>query len=127
VEGERDADNLARLGVAATTNPGGAGKWRPEYSEPLRDRDVVILPDNDEPGRKHAQQVEQRLKGIAASVRSVRIPGLPEKGDVSDYLAEGGTVEELRAIVAGSTTTPPEEPLTRRVVVMDSVKPELVS
>ena len=47
-EGEKDCDRLASLGIVATTNCGGAGKWRDQYSEPLRGRDVVILPDNDE-------------------------------------------------------------------------------
>ena len=57
VEGEKDADNLAGLGLLATTNVGGAGKWRPEYSAPLQGRRVVILPDNDEPGAKHGAPV----------------------------------------------------------------------
>lgn len=46
VEGEKDADSLAALGLVATTNPNGAGKWRPEYSEALHGARVVILPDN---------------------------------------------------------------------------------
>ena len=127
VEGERDADNLARLGLVATTNPGGAGKWMSDYNESLRDRNVVSLPDNDVAGQKHAEQVARSLEGIAASVRVVLIPGLPDKGDVSDYLADGGTLEELRAIVAASSDIAPEKPPTRRVVVLASVKPERVS
>ena len=63
VEGEKDADNLRKLGLIATTNPMGAGKWKPEYSESLTGATVVIIPDNDEPGRKHAQQVVQSLSG----------------------------------------------------------------
>jgi hypothetical protein len=57
VEGEKDADNLAALGFVTTTNPGGAGKWNASYSEVLCGRSVVILPDNDEAGRTHAEQV----------------------------------------------------------------------
>ncbi|MEW6770443.1 MAG: DUF927 domain-containing protein [Bacillota bacterium] len=100
VEGEKDADNLARLGLAATTVPGGAGKWRQEYSEVLRGADVVVLPDNDEPGHKHAEQVAKSLHGVAARVRVLELPGLPEKGDVSDWLAAGGTKEELLQLAA---------------------------
>lgn len=99
VEGEKDANNLAKLGLIATTNAGGALKWRNEYNQSLRDRKVVIICDNDDPGRKHAVQVATSIKGIAASAKIVELPGLPEKGDVSDWLAMGNGVTELRAIV----------------------------
>src|SRR5262245_36849109 len=56
VEGERDVDSLAEQGLAATTSVGGAGKWRDEYGQVLRGARVAIIPDADEPGRKHAQQ-----------------------------------------------------------------------
>lgn len=88
VEGEKDADILIEHGLAPTTNPGGAGKWRDEYSEMLRGAKVVILPDNDDSGRQHAQTVAQRLHGVAAEVRILEFRGLPEKGDVSDWIRE---------------------------------------
>jgi putative DNA primase/helicase len=94
-EGEKDCDRLAALGLVATTNSGGAEKWRDEYSESLRGRRVVIVPDNDQPGERHAAQVAASLRGIAASVRILRLPSLPAKGDVSDWLAAGGTAKEL--------------------------------
>jgi hypothetical protein len=99
VEGEKDADRLSDLMLVATTNVGGAGKWRPEYSGFLRDRNVVILPDNDDPGRAHAEQVAKALAGVAASVKIVCLPDLPDKGDVSDWLKAGGTAEDLAALV----------------------------
>ena len=86
VEGEKDADRLASCGFVATTNPQGAGKWREEMNQWFSDRDCFILADNDEPGRKHAHTVAGHLKPIAHSVRVVELPGLPEKGDVSDWL-----------------------------------------
>jgi hypothetical protein len=98
-EGEKDCLNLARLNIVATTNPGGAGKWRKEYTDTLRDADVVILPDADEPGRKHAAAVARSLAGTAKRVRLIELPGLPEKGDVSDWLAGGGTADELWRII----------------------------
>ena len=61
VEGEKDVDNLLAIGVVATTNPGGAGKWRSEYSAVLADRCVVIIPDNDDAGRRHAEAVARSL------------------------------------------------------------------
>lgn len=95
VEGEKDADRLAALGILATTGPMGAGKWRPEYAEPLRGRTVYVIADNDEPGRAHAADVVRSLAG--EDVRLVRLPGLPDKGDVSDYLDAGHSADELRA------------------------------
>ena len=104
VEGEKDADNLAKIGVLATCNAGGAGKWTREHSQYLRGRQVFVLPDNDEAGRNHAQQVAQSLLGIAESVRVVELPNLPPKGDVSDWLAAGGTAAELKRLSEASTT-----------------------
>ena len=95
VEGEKDADRLASLGLVATCNAGGAGKWRKEHSEFLRGRHVVVLPDNDDAGREHARKAVKALRGIATDVRVVELPDLPEKGDVSDWLDAGGSVEAL--------------------------------
>lgn len=95
VEGEKDCDSLAQIGLTATTNPFGAGKWESSYSDYFKGGTVVILADNDEPGRRHAEQVAKSLCGKAASVKVVNLPNLPEKGDVSDWLAAGGTKEEL--------------------------------
>ena len=94
-EGEKDCDRLASLGMVATTNAGGAGKWRPELSEFLRGRRVVVILDNDAAGESHGQLVARSLFGIARSVALLRLPGLPPKGDVSDWLDAGGTVEQL--------------------------------
>jgi putative DNA primase/helicase len=103
-EGEKDADNLRRLGFTATTAPFGAGekKWRPEYSESLRGGHVAILQDNDEKGRAHARAIKVALAGIAASACLVApLPGIEDiaKGDVSDWIARGGTSEQLLALI----------------------------
>ena len=79
VEGEKDADRLRALGFVATTNPQGAGKWRPEYAETLAGKRVVILPDNDEAGRKHAGRWPAACGGKAASVKVLELPGLPRR------------------------------------------------
>lgn len=86
----------------ATTNAGGAGKWRDEYGEYLRGRSVVVLPDNDEPGREHAAKVARSLQGVAAGVRVLELPNLPPKGDVSDWLDAGGLVDELLVLPAST-------------------------
>jgi putative DNA primase/helicase len=109
-EGEKDVDALVALGLVATCNPMGAGKWRDAYSDHLTGRNVVILPDNDDAGRDHAQQVARSLRGKAASVKVVELPELPEKGDVSDWLAKGGTAEALGDLVREAPVwTPPAE------------------
>jgi 5S rRNA maturation endonuclease (ribonuclease M5) len=113
VEGEKDVHALERLGFTATTNPMGAGKWRGEYSECLRGKDVAIVPDNDEPGRKHAHQVAQSLRGIAQSVVTITVA----KGkDASDWITSGATREtfeeawEQARRANGSATREPEWP-----------------
>ena len=95
-EGEKDCDRLASLGIVATTNAGGAGKWRSELSEFLRGRRVVVILDNDEAGESHGQIVARSLFGVASSVALLRLPGLLQKGDVSDWLNAGGTAVQLR-------------------------------
>lgn len=109
VEGEQDADRLWSLGFPATTNPQGAGKWREEYNESLRGKRVVILPDNDEPGEQHAVRVAHTLVPVAAAVKIVRLPGLPAKGDVSDWLDTGHTREELAELVRATPLVQPED------------------
>jgi hypothetical protein len=99
-EGEKDADRLASLGFVATTNAGGADHWRPEYAEFLRDRIVVIVEDHDDAGRKRTEKLAASLTDIAHEVRVLRLPGLPEKGDISDWLDAGGDAETLRRLTA---------------------------
>lgn len=127
VEGEKDVDGLGRIGVIATCNAGGAGKWTAQHAAFLKGRHVVILPDNDDPGRNHGQQVAATLHGVAASVRVVELPGLPHKGDASDWLAGGGTVEDLKRLTEAAAEWTPEAELkpahaTSRAVI--KTKPE---
>jgi len=99
VEGEKDTDRLRSLGLVATCNPMGAGKWRDSYSEALRGGDLVIIPDNDEPGIKHGNLVARSCYGIAKRVRILELPG-GTKRDVSDWLAAGGTVGEIERLAS---------------------------
>lgn len=98
VEGEKDVDNLCAHGLTATTNAQGAAKWESHFNEWLKGRRVCILPDNDDPGRKHAHNVAQQLLGIADTVRLVELEPLPLKGDVSDWLEAGGNANALLAL-----------------------------
>lgn len=98
VEGEKDAMALAKQGLTATCNAGGAGKWPDGFAEHFVGADVVILPDNDEAGRNHAAVVGAALTGHAARVRVLHLPDLPAKGDVSDWLKAGGDGPHLYAL-----------------------------
>jgi putative DNA primase/helicase len=109
VEGEKDADRLWSLGLPATTNPQGAGKWRQEYSQALAGKRVVILPDNDEAGEQHAVRVAHSLLPVATAVKIVRLPELAQKDDVSDWLDAGHTKEELTAVVQATPVLKPED------------------
>ena len=100
VEGEKNVLALERIGFTATCNPGGTSKWRASYSKWLKDKRVAVIPDNDAGGRRHAEAVARSLHGVAARVRLLELPpDLPPKGDASDWLARGGTVEVLRALI----------------------------
>jgi hypothetical protein len=127
-EGEKDVDNLLRIGIVATCNVGGAGKWKPEHSHYLRGLDVVILADNDDAGKQHAQDVARDLQGKARSVRILNLPGLREHGDVSEWLDDGGTVEELRRLAlecpAVSTTAAPKNHVFEVVALRDLMSRE---
>ena len=99
-EGERDVHTLEGWGLVASCNPGGCGNSTlyAGWTEYFRDRQIVILPDNDEPGRKHAAAVAETLLSVAASVRIVELPGLPAKGDITDWREAGGTIERFREL-----------------------------
>lgn len=111
-EGEKDVDALRRLGLSATTNAGGAGKWRDEHTKQLRAAGVervVILPDNDRAGEAHAVAGARSCAVAGLSVRKIRLPGLPpiqdkHGEDVSDWLNAGHTGEELAEVVRAAPT-----------------------
>lgn len=124
-EGEKDVDNLWRIGLPATCNfdgaaePGQKPKWKPAYSETLRGADIAILNDNDAPGYAHADAVARMSVGICERVRRLDLaphwPDIPKGGDVSDWLALGHTREQLDALIAAAPDyasrdeTPPQQ------------------
>jgi putative DNA primase/helicase len=101
VEGEKDADCAATLGLVAVCNPEGAGTWQPAYSEQLRDLRVVVIADRDATGRSHAVAVAESLHGHAASVQVFEPPG-EGVNDLSDWVADANRRgHKSAAIVAG--------------------------
>ena len=111
VEGEKDVESLERLGFVATCNPGGAcahaGKWLKNYAESLEGKRVIILPDNDTPGQKHADIVAQAIRH---RVRELRIVKIPVGKDASDWIAGGATRETIDHAIAEAPVIASQEP-----------------
>lgn len=98
VEGEKDADNLAKIGLIATTNSGGAGNWgHLSDDSAIYNHRVVVIPDKDKPGQDHAQDVCRRLQDKVKELRYLQLPG--EGKDVTDWLTAGGTKPRLLELV----------------------------
>jgi RecA-family ATPase/5S rRNA maturation endonuclease (ribonuclease M5) len=99
-EGEKDADNVReKLDLPATTIATGSNAWRDEYADSFFGLNVVILPDNDKPGKAFAKKVANAIYEKAQSVKIVNLPDLEEKGDVSDWIENGGTREQLIRLI----------------------------
>jgi hypothetical protein len=116
-EGEKGVNSLAEHGLNATCSPMGAGKWREEYNSAFTNRSVVILPDNDEPGENHAQQVFDFLSKVTPAIQILHLPCLREKEDVFDWFAQGHTAEELLELFKLT----PSQPDLNLAVLLDDI------
>jgi putative DNA primase/helicase len=85
VEGEKSADRLAETGLTVTIYKG----WRSDWSKFLRGRRILMLPDNDAAGEEYTAKAVKALKSVAQDLRIMRLPGLPEGGDVFDFIEQG--------------------------------------
>ncbi len=111
VEGEKDVENLYKIGLIATTSPmgGGKNKWKEHYNDYFKNAKVIILPDNDKVGREHAENIASNLSGLASFIKIINLPDLKEKEDVSDWLLTyHHTKEELLEIVQNGSYFTPE-------------------
>ncbi len=117
VEGEKDADAMAALGVVATTSPQGAGKWDAAFAKPLATAArIVVCPDNDPPpkkpkdkgfpGQRHAADVVRSLLKAGVAADRVRVLEFPGIKDASDWIAGGRTKDALKDLVAAAPTGP---------------------
>src|SRR5215217_2435036 len=127
LEGCKEVVNAKeRLGITATTS-GGAKTWKGEYAEYYRGaKEVVILPDNDEEGVAYAAKVAQDLLGIAETVKIVDLPGLPEKGDLTDWLDAGHTAEEFFAVIGEAEAMDPGQAWPEKPAPLDIRLPDVV-
>jgi len=105
LEGEKDCDNVEKIGLVATTFAGGAGKWREEYSKWFQEAKVICLPDNDSAGRKGMYFIASEIVKVAKSVRWLELPDIPAKGDLSDWLKiDGNNIEKFSSLVRQSSS-----------------------
>lgn len=129
LEGEKCADLAAGLGLAAVTSAHGSSAASKTDWTPLAGRDCVILPDNDEPGRKYAAAVSRLLLALdpPARVKVVKLPGLPAGGDIEQFLESGGTKEQIELLADEAKPLNPHDhiggPMLRR---LSDVQPEEV-
>lgn len=115
VEGEKDADTLWELGIPATSSVCGATHFTSKkaldaygYGAQLRKagfESVAVIPDNDAPGQAHSLQVRAACEAAGLDVRTVELPGLADKEDVSDYL-DRHSVEELQTLIEEAFQAP---------------------
>ncbi|MDA1315123.1 MAG: CHC2 zinc finger domain-containing protein [Acidobacteria bacterium] len=100
VEGEKDVETLRKWGFTASTTSGGSGaKWLPEFTDALRGREVIVIPDNDGPGWERAVSILRELVGNVARLRLYDLPA--ETKDITDWFAAGHSEVELIATLEG--------------------------
>ena len=112
-EGEKDADALVALGLCATTNSGGAGKWQENYTSVLTGAHVVVIAHKDPAGRKHANLVQSALQNKTKSLCIIELPDRNGRkvNDAYDWIHAGGTLAELQNIIKAATTQSPATPV----------------
>jgi hypothetical protein len=111
VEGEKDVDNCWKIGIPATCNYDGGGKWHDQQTPPFAGADVCVITDNDDVGREHGKIVAAKLSGVAKKVRVFAMaalwPQCPPKGDISDWIEQTCcSAEQLYALIARAEPKP---------------------
>lgn len=126
VEGEKQVDYLRTLGLVASCNPGGAGKWLKTFAKFFADRDVVVVPDCDPPNEKtgkivgaaHAKEVADSLIGVAKSIHVIELPDCQPKWGLDDWLqSDDHDLAELSEILRTAEAWGPESTITTQIPV----------
>jgi hypothetical protein len=97
-EGEKVADALEAQGLVATTTPNGASGWDSEFAKQLVEagvKEIVGLPDNDDPGRKYIADASRECTALGIKFRTLVLPDLEASEDVFDWFEKGHTRDEL--------------------------------
>ena len=124
VEGEKQVDYLRSIGLTATCNPGGAGKWLKSFAKWFSNRDVIVIPDCDPPnattgkivGAAHAKDVADSLLDVAKSIHVIELPDCKPKWGMDDWLQKGEhTLDEFSTIMKSATAWGPESVIVTEV------------
>jgi RecA-family ATPase len=125
-EGEKDADRVASIKYCECATTVASGKWTDDCVQALAGRDCLVLEDNDETGRKKALEAATQVHGVANTIRIVRLPGLRDHEDVSDWLdADPRRAEKLVDICFDAPLWEPDgKPAAEETKSAESKKPE---
>lgn len=117
VEGEKDVETLESLGFVATTNPMGAGNWKPCYNKYCEGRLIGIICDRDEPGERYRLQTANSLHGITKETRLILLDrDFPEHTDVTKLVEKHGwTAKDFIALIDRTLAFVPRETGSRIV------------
>lgn len=132
LEGEKAVDASWEIGQPATCNSGGGENFGPEIIAIFRGARVVASPDNDPQrrdsnddlvfhpdgrpsfkGKDHAEQFCAMARGTAAWVGLLELPGLPLKGDIVEWIASGGTYDQLVQLLHTLPAWRPRPPISK--------------
>lgn len=94
-EGEKDAETMIAAGLCGTTNHAGALGWAEHLTQQLKNKTVIIIPDNDDAGRKRLQKLSRALHEHVKELRAFLPPGVPDHGDITDWKEAGGDVTKV--------------------------------
>jgi putative DNA primase/helicase len=104
VEGEKDVETLRDQGFVATTNAGGSeAPWLPEFTDALAGREVILIPDNDRPGRERAARIARALLGRVTRLVILELEGAK---DITEWFERGHGELELIELVEKGLATP---------------------
>jgi len=122
-EGEKDANTLIELGFVATTVSGGATakNWKPHFNDWMKEKGVILIPDNDEPGKKFMFHIENELSDVA-KVKIITLPGLENKEDITDWISQGHTSEELLEIIKNTPKSHTTQHIDENVTTLQTLQ-----
>jgi hypothetical protein len=119
-EGEKDCERAEKLGIVATTNSGGAGKWPKEFSDLLAGKRVAVIRDADEAGRGHGSAVAGSLYGKVEMLKLLELPGAK---DLTEWIEKGGARETLVELIRSTPEWVPgseAEKIPNRIVLVSA-------
>ena len=133
VEGEKQVDYLRSLGLTATCNAGGAGKWLKSYAKYFKGRDVIVIPDADLPNEKtgkivgadHAKTVADSLLEVAQSIHVIELPNCKPKWGFDDWLQAGNTLEDFGKLCETAKAWGPDSDLITQVALPGATPEEM--